>query len=247
MTPGKVVLLSIVVSVLTSAATVAVLSRLDGPEPAETGPEAPDQDEVEVPPLRGMHPDQARLLLEAVGLMLVLDGKAESAEVDEGLILSQSPLPGSSARAGWPIKVVIAAAVEEVEVPVLVGTSLVDAQALLEQRGLKATVSGHEESADVPADQVMMATPPAGATLAPGAAVRLVVSAGPPGVEVPRVVRAKINHAKGILRRAGFAVGEVKYHSHPEAISSTVLSQSPEAGSTAPPGSAVDLVVNTAE
>src|SRR4051812_11870247 len=55
---------------------------------------------VEVPPIAGLSPEQARGLLEPRGLLLVLDSEKVDERVAPGTLCEQTPLGGSRLRRG---------------------------------------------------------------------------------------------------------------------------------------------------
>src|SRR5689334_3001782 len=88
---GTVVLLSILFSAATTAAVFFGLHTLYTPSA------------VEVPAISGMQSSGAREVLDAKGLLLVLDAEREDATVAAGGIVAQLPLPGSKVRVGSEI------------------------------------------------------------------------------------------------------------------------------------------------
>ena len=68
-----------------------------------------------------------------------------------------------------------------------------------------------------------------------------------PMVAVPKVVGVRLQFATTRLQAAGFTVGRLGYEADEDHMESFVLRQTPPAGSSAPRGSAVDLVINKLE
>lgn len=245
MSTGKVIVIAFFVSLVTSVCVFFVLDRLVPPieQPAEQPVEEPG---VEVPSLTNLSPDQARRMLRDSGLLLIVTDRVESAEVKEGLIVSQAPLTGSFAKEGTEIDVVVSKGMPASNVPDLGGLAREDAVKRLERAGLVAEVT-EEVSEEVPKGQVISFEPGAGSELTRGSAVTLKVSSGGPPIEVPRLLRAKVGGAKALIRKSGFVVGNVKLTDDPEAPSSTVLRQEPKPGTMAEKGSEIDIWVNTPE
>lgn len=132
-------------------------------------------------------------------------------------------------------------------IPEVAGVDLDSAVRQLEALGLLVDTSERVASEEVAKGQVISADPAVGTLVDPGTRVKLVVSEGAPEVEVPVLRRRRIEQAKIVIRKSGFKVGTITFRDHPEAIGGSVLKQTPEAGTTAPKGSAIDLVVNTFE
>lgn len=244
MNTGKVIALSFFVALLTSVATFFALDRLVPPQVQADGPAA--EPGSEVPPLTGLSPEQARRMLRDTGLLLIVAERVESSEVAEGLIASQTPLPGSVAKEGSEVEVLVSKGMPASKVPDLTGLAREDAVEALERAGLVAEIV-QEQSEQVPKGQLISFEPGAGAELAHGSPVTLKVSTGGPPIEVPRLYRARIESAKRLIRKSGFAVGKVTFNDDPEAPGGTVLRQDPKPGTMAEKGSPIDIWVNTFE
>jgi len=95
----------------------------------------------------------------------------------------------------------------------------------------------------VPAGSVI-AQDPTGGEAEQGSTVNLAISTGPGDTAVPDVVGQKEGSATSQLEKDGFTV-TVEQAADLTVPSGDVISQSPAGGSTAPPGSAVTIVVST--
>src|SRR6266852_1663264 len=73
--------------------------------------------EVAVPDLVGKAPGEARRIAEESGLQVDIERQYYSANVPEGRILSQLPLPGTQVRRGWQIRVAESLGPQRVEIP----------------------------------------------------------------------------------------------------------------------------------
>lgn len=228
-------LLSFLVSALTSALVSLtvyyyILPRLPVPT-------------VEVPPIVGLSPEQARGLLEPRGLLLSIDGERQDGAVSPGNVVHQLPLGGSRYRRGELIHVYLARAPGPVRVPKLDGMTVNAARESLQTAGL---LVGKLVDAPSPAAKGLVAAsaPSAGTEIAVGSAIELTVSTGPSESPVPSVIGKKLAVAKELLTKAGFVVGAVRYGAHDDFSQGAVISQSPKDGTVLAPGSKVDLVVN---
>ena len=135
-----------------SAVTVLVSS---GPAP------------VNVPSLSGETRSAAQSTLESEGLALGTVSERESSTATPGTVISQSPAPGTSAKAGATVSVTIAKKPKptNVTVPTVVGLSEVEAEAALERVGLVASVSS--EAAEASQQGKVVRQSPTGGTKAP--------------------------------------------------------------------------------
>jgi hypothetical protein len=96
----------------------------------------------------------------------------------------------------------------------------------------------------VPAGSVISQNPLAGASVAPGTAVALVVSIGPANVTVPDVVGQTQAAATTAIEGAGLLVGPITMTNSATVPAGSVISQNPSAGVSVAPGSEVLLTVS---
>lgn len=87
-------------------------------------------------------------------------------------------------------------------VPPLVGVGLVTARAEVSGAGLRLVVTAQRHSTSVPEGDVLASLPAAGARVARGATVHVVLSSGGPPVRLPEVAGASAAAAVATLRRA---------------------------------------------
>jgi serine/threonine-protein kinase len=269
-------LVSAAVAAVVSAAMFFVLRGTvgTGPGGGAGGPQ------VDVPNLAGLKPDQARQLLEPRGLQLELTEQVDDPRYEPGSICDQQPLSSSRVARGSAIRAKVVRPSERARVPALVGRPEAEARAMLEAVRLKVGVHTTQPSPTVPAGAVAACSPAAGASVAPGSAVDLVISGGPGGAPaatgapaptgaappggpaaaaptkapaplavgapgtVPKVTGRSLGLARMVLTKAGYEVGEVRKGRDEDIEHGNVLKQTPAAGTPAPKGTKVDLVVN---
>jgi len=240
---GTVIVVCALTSALVSGGTFFLLRHL-----TEGGGEAVAAGHTSVPALTGLAVDQARTLVKPQGLLLVVSEKRPASE-REGQILSQLPAAGSPASKGDIIQVVVASqrAPTGTAVPALSGLDLEGAVRALAGAGLELGPVTRQAHATTPAARIVSATPASGQQAARGAKVALVISSGPEGVAVPRVMGKTTSSARRAIKAAGLTVGKIRYRYDEDLAEGRILSQSPAAGGVAPSGSAVNLVVNAEE
>ena len=132
----------------------------------------------------------------------------------------------------------------EVDVPKVVGLTVEQAQAQLDDAGLVVRMADGRYSTKVPAGSVLKVQPAEGSTLERGDRVALVPSLGPPPVPVPNLVGMPIADAKEALRDAMLEVGDVTKAFNERFDADQVIRQSVKADAEAPQGSAIDMVVS---
>lgn len=130
--------------------------------------------------------------------------------------------------------------------PNVVGQSRGAAAAALAAADLELGGVTTQTSASVASGSIISQGIAAGASVASGTAVAIVVSSGPPPpVAVPSVVGQSQSAATSALTGAGLAVGSVSTEASSTVASGNVISQTPAAGATVPPGTTVSLVVSS--
>ncbi len=135
-----------------------------------------------------------------------------------------------------------------VTVPDLAGLSQGAASAALQSAGLAVGAVTRQSSATVPAGTVIGQNPAAGASVASGSAVNLVVSSGPPTappVIVPNVVGLSESAATAALTGAGLTLGAVTRQASATVPAGSVIGQNPAAGASVARSAPVDLVVSS--
>jgi beta-lactam-binding protein with PASTA domain len=150
---------------------------------------------------------------------------------------------GTEVDAGSAVDLVVSTGPPLVPVPNVVGETLGQAQEVL--AGVPLTVGRvtEEPSETVPEDSVISSAPEAGAQVAPGSAVDLVVSTGPPPPTVPDVKGLTEGEAEQKLIAARLAKGDVTIDPKSSAEPGTVDRTIPAAGEPLPEGSKVNLIL----
>ena len=206
---------------------------------------------VSVPNVVGQSQSAATSTITGAGLTLGTVTQQASTTVPAGTVLSQNPAAGASVAPGTAVDLVVSSgptAPPPVTVPNVVGQSQSAATSTITGAGLTLGTVTQQASTTVPAGTVLSQNPAAGASVAPGTAVDLVVSSGPtapPPVTVPNVVGQSQSAATSTITGAGLTLGAVTQQSSQSAPAGSVISQNPAAGASVAPGTAVDLVVSS--
>lgn len=135
-------------------------------------------------------------------------------------------------------------AATEVEVPELAGMPAQDAFEALQALDLKVRADD-EQSDEVAAGLVIRTDPSAGTSVPAESFVTVVVSIGAEEFGVPNIVGENVDVARARIQADGFSVGSITYELTEDVDENIVIRQSPEAGATAPPTTAVNLVVSS--
>jgi|UniRef100_A0A7V3RHH7 serine/threonine-protein kinase len=201
--------------------------------------------EVVIPDLTGSTPEQARVIAENRGLLLVVGGEEESEKFAENQICRQNPLPGSVVRSKSSITVFISKGASNVIVPELKGLGLSEATIKLNDLGLRIGDIKTEENSTIEKDKIISTLPVAGSRVKRGDAITIVLSGGAEMIEVPRLIGKALTTAKRIIEEKGFVVGSVSYEVSTEFDVGIVMAQNPKPGTKARKGSKIDLIVAT--
>ena len=132
---------------------------------------------ITVPQLTGSDVDTAKTRLAEEGLSLTVTERRFSSSAT-GMVLSQTPQPGTKAKSGDVVSVVVSAGSEQFALPNVVGNGLLLAKGQLETRGLEVRVE--PQPSQQPSDSVLASNPPAGSAVHTGDIVRLTVAAPGP-------------------------------------------------------------------
>ncbi|SMF22436.1 serine/threonine-protein kinase [Cellulosimicrobium cellulans J34] len=198
--------------------------------------------------LVGATEDEATAALEGADLTVGDPVPQSHDEIPSGQVMAVTDAEGNAVEEGatvrhdLPIVLTVSSGPAPVVVPQVTGSEKAAAVQALEDQGLVAAVT-EEYSESVGTGLVIRQDPEQGADAHRTDTVNVVVSLGPPLVEVPNTYSMNVKAAEKALTDAGFQV-EVR---HPQGISplNIVYSQDPAGGDgrTAPKGSTVVINV----
>lgn len=203
----------------------------------------PDGVVITVPDVRRLDAAQARRQLVRAELTVEFADSLPNPLVPAGAVVAQSPLPGQEVGPGSRIRLILSSGRERRTIPEVATLTREQAVKLLEASGLR--VVPQEVRHARAAGRVVGTQPAAGTTVAVPAAVRLLISAGPPMVEVPSLAGLFEGEARAALEAAGLRMGEVERVFHLRDAEGAVLGQIPSPGDSTRLGSAVSLRVVT--
>ena len=219
------------------------------PPPATWGIKKGEQ-KIEVPNFVGVHPNQAKITAEEKGLLIVIAGEEENENFPEGIIVRQTPLPGSFLPPGGAINVYIAKKEkkeEMVRVPFVKGLSLAIAQNQITNAGLTIEKIENINSDSIPKGHVIKTLPPEGSNVSKNTPITIFVSSGANLVVVPNLIGKYFPSALTLLEERGLDAGKVKRVLSTEHPENMIIDQSPRPGEKVPKGSKVNIVVATVE
>ena len=200
--------------------------------------------DVRVPDLRGRTVNQASTSLTELGLPLkVEESRRSDPKVPAGLILSQDPVSGSTARRPRSVKVWLSAGPTVSRVPAVVGLTERTAQLRLESEGVGIRDLAAVRSSAFPTGIIVAQNPAAGAA---ADTVSLLVNRGERGTTyvMPDLIGVNGDRTAEILRGQGFRVAVVASNPYPGVAAGIVLRQSPQGGFRIAPGEPISLEVS---
>ncbi len=201
-------------------------------------------EEVEVPMLIGKNVDDAKEILDELGIKYEIV-YTESDEVEANEVISQSIDAGQRIKTGRTIELTVSSGVDSVDVPSVVGKTEKAAKEMLTSADFKVEVE-EEASDDVEEGEVISQDPQGGSKAPKGSTVTIVVSSGPEDKEVtvPDVLGLTLSDAKTQITSKKLEVGTVteKYSSSVE--EGEVMYQSIKAGTTVEEGTVINLTVS---
>ncbi len=192
-----------------------------------------------VPDVRGAPLAAATTTLEEANLALGSVSEEWDATVPIGDVISSNPEAGAELKRDSVVDLVVSKGPKPVKIPNLVGSTVEDAQAQLEAEGLVVTVT-EEYSTEYSEGLVISTDPVKGEKVDVGGTVALVVSQGPPPVEVPYLVDMLKQDAIDTLVYLGF---NVDVNEPPITPLGRVISQDPSGGTLLPYGSTVTITI----
>jgi eukaryotic-like serine/threonine-protein kinase len=196
---------------------------------------------VGVPNVVGIERDLAVQQIEDAELEASVE-EQPSTEVEQGIVIEQSPPAGSRIAKGDTVTIVVSTGPREVKVPALAGRTYGEAVDILEELGLEPRRV--DVFSQQPVGVVASLDPKAGTLVDEGSVVTVRVSRGSQQIPVPDVLEQSEDSARSELEAAGFQVEVVEAPSS-STPAGLVSAQSPDPGVEATRGSTVQITIST--
>ena len=181
----------------------------------------------------------ARTTLSEANLGVGIITEDWDSSIAAGSIVSTVPGVGEELMSGTLIDIVVSKGPKPVKIPGLTGVPADEASAQLEAAGLIVTTS-EEFSGSIASGLVISTSPDKGARVDVGGTVELVVSKGPPPVEVPFLIDMIKEDAVALLQSLGL---NVDINEPPFTPLNRVIAQDPSSGTLVPAGSTVTITI----
>jgi eukaryotic-like serine/threonine-protein kinase len=192
--------------------------------------------EVKVPALIGLTPLEAERNAAALGLEIDVERQYYSPQIPEGKIMTQLPLPGSTVRRGWQVRVAQSMGPQRVSIPNVTGESERAAELNIRRRGLELWSTAEMPVAGTAPDQVLAQSPPANASqvAAPKTSLLISTTPQPPAFLMPSFIGQSLGAASKAVQDAGFKLGNVTVAPPPANVSAPGAPAPPDAASLPP-------------
>lgn len=204
-----------------------------------------------VPTVVGLSRAEAVNRLVDQGLAFKAQGTGRYDEkVPAGHIARQTPDARTLVKRGSSVNIVLSLGPQRVEVPVLAGKPLSEAQAALSGSGLAlGQILGAFGKADSIPGAVLVQDPDPQATIAPSTPVDLVLVMAVPRERsiMPDLVYRDYDLVRARFERAGFRFGSVKFERYEGVAAGVILRQFPLPGHPLTKEDAISLSVATAD
>jgi serine/threonine-protein kinase len=192
-----------------------------------------------VPDVRGQPLEAAKSAITGANLAVGIITEDWDSEVPAGSVVSADPPIGDELRPGSLVDIIVSKGPKPVRLADYAGSPADDVRAELEAAGLVVT-STEEFSTEYAEGLVVSTTPGKGERVPVGSTVALVVSKGPPPVEMPYLIDMKREDAVYTLQQLGL---NVEINEPPLTPLNRVISQDPAAGTLIPAGSTVTITI----
>ena len=192
-----------------------------------------------VPDVRGEPLETAKATLAEANLGVGVITEAWDPEIPAGSVAATEPAVGEELRSGTLVDLIVSKGPKPVRLANYAGSPADEVRTELEAAGLVVTTT-EDFSTEYAEGLVISTTPGKGERVPVGGSVALVVSKGPPPVEVPYLIDMKRDDAVYVLQQRGL---NVEINEPPFTPLNRVISQDPAAGTVVPYGSTVTITI----
>lgn len=203
--------------------------------------------EVTVPNLIGRNEEEAKKIIEDLGLSFNVSNREFNNEFDEGEVIEQSVEEGMKVKEKYNVDVIVSKGEKEITIPNLIGRYAIEAGIILSDAGLAEGKVTEANSDSVPAGQIIEQYPAANTPANENDKVDYVVSIGPKVtyVPMPNLIGNDVEKAKLVIVQNGLSVGEVTEEPSEEIEAGIVMRQSVAAGQDVAQGTSIWMTVSS--
>ncbi len=201
---------------------------------------------IEIPNIIGKDIDEALKILQPLQLPLKLDDYEYNELVPVGNIISQYPYPGTNAKKGSPVKIVISKGSPLISVPNLIGESALSAEVKIRGAGLKVGNHSYIYGEQSTKDKIIGQDPLPMTGVKKDHQVNLLINTGPleKKIIMPDLSNSTLTEAQEILNKIGIKIISIDRRKSTEKPEGMILEQNPKPGNFIQPETQVVLVVS---
>jgi serine/threonine-protein kinase len=196
---------------------------------------------VDVPNVKGFSSADAQRVLGEAHFQSKIETRYANEPKDQ--VIDVNPPAGERARLNSVVTLTVSRGAQPATVPSLVSLNVDAARAALEKLGLRMDIVNRIQSDTIPENTIASQEPQGGTQVDPGSTISVDVSSGAPPAAVPDVGNKNPDDATAALRAAGFTP-VIAYNVDPSNGGGTVTAQQPAAGTTAPRGSKITIMIS---
>jgi len=206
--------------------------------PAEVLP-----DEGILPKVVGKTFEDASAILQKTGFVAQQGETRFHKSIPANIVLQQDPPAGSRQKRGTTVVLALSGGQKTAEVPVTTNMSQQQARIAIENTGLTMG-NVTEQLSDSPRGLVVSSSPPAGTKLDLPGSVDIVLSKGPPTIQVPDLYGRSVGEARSMIEQLGLRIAGISRDTSSLQPENTIIRQFPAAGQTVSAGGPVSLTVS---
>ncbi|MGC9314389.1 MAG: PASTA domain-containing protein [bacterium] len=201
-----------------------------------------------IPDITGIPAGDAEQIAKKGGFDFLVMREEHNDSVPEGYIISQRPTPGSPAKKGRRISVVVSLSEALAVVPDVAGQHYRSAMLDIEKAGLQVRDTVFEHSDSVDREMIIGTSPEIGEELILGSSVDIIVSMGAERglVKVPNFMGQTLDDAKSLAQSEGLIL-LIQYRKIPSVPEKTVYRQGTDPGTLVERGNSIYVVVARSE
>lgn len=198
---------------------------------------------LEIPNVEGRHVDDAIVILEGRGLVVMPPHEQFSADVKPGIVINQMPYAGATVKEGRRVYLTVSKGVETATMPDLRGRTVREARLTLLRMGMQLGGVTYVHNDSIPSETIVSQSIEPGEKVTSDRIPDIVVSEGPDAVVVPSLVGLPLQDAQALIGQSMLGLVVQKRMKSSAFEPNVVLNQTPQADSLVPPGSTVSVVV----
>jgi serine/threonine-protein kinase len=204
------------------------------------------EDTVIVPNLEGKDVVYALELLTELELNTKVKGSEYTTDIPKNHVVFQEPQPGAEIKKGRDVKIIISKGPKTVSMPNLISLSIQQANIILEENGMCRGEMSRTYNADTEKDSIIAHVPAAGAVIARGTCIDLLVSKGarPVAFKMPELAGLTLEDALQSIEKINLTMGKLTSAYQKGKPRNIIVEQEPVSGQRVIIGSPVSLLIN---